>query len=175
MPSSQPVDQIPLCLRPAGPDDVERLQGLDESARQRYRAWPALAFVAAVPAIGAERFAAGDTVVAVWDGKPVGFILMQTLDGLLYVANISVAFGASGRGIGQRLIATAEQRALELGLPAVALATFKAPPWNGPWFRRHGFAVMPDGRIGPGLRSVLNRHATFLDMTTRETLWHRLG
>ena len=171
----RPVDQSPLFLRPAEPDDIERLQRLDESARRRYQAWPELSFAATVPAIGAERFAAGDTVVAVWDGEPVGFILMQTLDGLLYVANISVASGASGRGVGRRLIATAEERALRLRLPAVTLTTFKAPPWNGPWFRSHGFVVMPEDRIGPGLRSVLTRHATFLDMTTRETLWRQAG
>ena len=62
-----------------------------------------------------------------------------------------------------------------MGSPAVTLATFKSPPWNGPWFRRHGFAAMPEERIGAGLRAVLDRHAAFLDMATRETLWMIVG
>ena len=160
-----------LALRPAGPDDVARLQRIDESARRRYRALPGLEVAATAPAIGAERFAAGETVVAAWDGEPVAFVLMQALDGLLYIANISVACGASGRGIGRRLIAVVEARAKERGLPAVTLATFKTPRWNGPWFRRHGYETMPETEIGPGLRAVLERHAAFLDMSARETLW----
>jgi diadenosine tetraphosphate (Ap4A) HIT family hydrolase len=32
---------------------------------------------------------------------------------------------------------------------------------------------MPEDRIGPMLRAVLERHARYLDMSTREALWHR--
>ena len=104
-----------------------------------------------------------------------GFALAQPLDGLLYLANISVAPRASGRGIGQALLARVLGLAHEGGLPAVTLATFRTPPWNGPWFRKQGFTPMPATRIGPGLQAVLERHAAFLDMTTRETLWTELA
>jgi hypothetical protein len=51
---------------------------------------------------------------------------------------------------------------------AVTLATFRAPPWNGPWFRQQGFTIMPESEIGAGLRAVLIRHERFLDMQTAE-------
>jgi hypothetical protein len=51
---------------------------------------------------------------------------------------------------------------------AVTLATFRAPPWNGPWFRQQGFTIMPESEIGAGLRAVLIRHERFLDMRARQ-------
>ena len=54
---------------------------------------------------------------------------------------------------------------------AVTLETFRVPAWNGPWFRRHGFTTMPESEVGARLRVILTRHASFLDMETRETLW----
>jgi hypothetical protein len=71
------------------------------------------------------------------------------------------------------LIAHAVSRATATAAKAVTLATFRTPPWNGPWFRRQGFEPMPEDRIGPMLRAVLERHARYLDMSTREALWHR--
>ena len=115
-------------------------------------------------------------VVAEGSGNALlGFALAQPLDGLLYLANISVAPDASGRGVGQMLLARVSGLAHEGGFPAVTLATFRAPPWNGPWFRKQGFTPMPATRIGPGLQAVLGRHAAFLDMATRETLWTGLA
>ncbi len=99
---------------------------------------------------------------------------MEVLDGLLYIANISVGSNAAGQGIGRLLLGAAEARASKLGLPAVTLTTFKTPSWNGPWFRRYGYQAMPGERFGSDLGSVLDRHATFLDMSTRETLWKLL-
>jgi hypothetical protein len=54
---------------------------------------------------------------------------------------------------------------------SVMLATFRVPPWNGPWFRRKGFTTMPESEAGAGLLAVLTWHASFLDMQIRETLW----
>jgi N-acetylglutamate synthase-like GNAT family acetyltransferase len=101
-------------------------------------------------------------------------VLLQPLDGLLYVANVSVSPDLAGLGIGRLLMTTAEHRAQQMKLAGLSLATFRIPFWNGPWFRRQGYAPIPEERIGPGLRGILNRHATFLDMATRETLW-KLG
>jgi hypothetical protein len=63
---------------------------------------------------------------------------------------------------------------LVTGIPVdtTANAVLKiAPPWNGPWFRRQGFTTMPESEVGAGLLAVLTRHASFLDMQSRETLW----
>src|ERR1700720_2217855 len=93
------------------------------------------------------------------------------MDGALYLANISVLPDASNRGVGTRLLERVIAHARATQATAVTLATFRAPSWNGPWFRRQGFTTMPESEVGAGLRAVLTRHASFLDMQTRETLW----
>jgi len=160
-----------MLLRRAEERDIPSLQEIEKAARSRYEADGGLAFAAETAPIAARRLEEGEVIVAEEGGRPVGFILTDIMDGMLYIANISVDVAAAGRGIGAALIGVAEQRAISAGLCALALTTFKTPGWNGPWFRRLGFETMPDDKIGPGLLAVLERQRQFLDMTTRETLW----
>ena len=161
-------------LRSGTTDDIETLRAIDKAARARYAAFPPLGMNAERPPIAAERFAVGETIVAERVASVVGFALLQPLDGLLYLGNISVRPEAGGHGVGAALLEAVVDRAHAQGLPAVTLTTFKAPPWNGPWFGRFGFAPMPDDRIGPGLRAVVTRQAQVLDPGTRETLWRQI-
>jgi hypothetical protein len=41
------------------------------------------------------RLAKGNVIVADADGRPVGFVLVNPMDGMLYIANISVVPQAS--------------------------------------------------------------------------------
>jgi GNAT superfamily N-acetyltransferase len=145
---------------------------IEKAARSRYRGLGGfLARAADGPAIAAERFADGETIVAEFLGKPVGFVLFKPLDGLLYVASVAVSPEAAGMGIGRLLMIRAEHRAPQLKGAGLSLTTFRTPPWNGPWFRSQGYLPIPEDRVGPGLRAILDRHATFHDMSRRETLW----
>jgi N-acetylglutamate synthase-like GNAT family acetyltransferase len=160
-----------LLLRPADSREVSRLQEIDKAARSRYRSAGSLSFAAETPAISSSRLVEGDVIVAEKDGRTVGFVLMNAMDGMLYIANISVDPPFAGRGIGAALIEAAEHHARSRGLTALALATFRTPRWNRPWFRQLGFQPMPADQIGPSLRAVLTRHRQFLDMRTRITMW----
>ncbi len=162
-------------LRRGGAKDIPSLQALEQRARSIYAALPELGFVATTPPISAERLAAGSMLIAETDGAPVGFALVQLLDETLYLANIAVAPEAARCGVGARLLRGVTTEAHSQNAAAVTLTTFRTPPWNGPWFRKHGFVIMPEDQIGPALLSVLRRHSTFLDMHTRETLWQPLG
>ncbi|CAM3960227.1 GNAT family N-acetyltransferase [Paracidovorax anthurii] len=160
-------------LRLSNMDDIERLSLISARARGRYSAVPPLAHIAYAPPLSADRFKACRVEVAV-DGASqavVGFAAMRPLDGLLYLDNISVEPGASGRGIGKVLLSSVMEHATALEAPAVTLTTFKVPIWNGPWFRKHGFRPMPSDRIGAGLRAVMERQWQTLDPAARETLW----
>jgi predicted N-acetyltransferase YhbS len=156
-------------IRPS--EDLVAIQELENAARSRYLDDPKLAFVAGSAPIVLERLQAGELVVADDEGRVVGFILTTPMDGGLYIANISVAPGNSGRGIGAALMQDTLRRATERELYRVMLTTFRVPKWNGPWFRRFGFHLMPTDLIGEGLRTVLERQAKFVDPATRETLW----
>ena len=152
-------------------NETEVMRTIETAARTRYGTLEGFEMSATAPAIAPERFASGQTFVAEWQGIPTGFILVQPLDGMVYIANISVLPGASGRGIGEALLLSAEVYAKEQDLVAVTLATFKSPPWNGPWFKRCGYVPIPEEDIGPDHKAILDRHATVLDMSTRELLW----
>ena len=161
----------PFQLRPFRGDEVDELRKIERSAHRRYARLPNFEKIVNAPAIAPERFSTGETVVAEQDGVRLGYVLAQPLDGMTYIASIMVDDGCSGRGVGSALLEWVEQRSVETGSSAICLTTFKTPPWNGPWFRRHGFEDIPQARIGPGLQAILDRHATFLDMATRDTLW----
>jgi hypothetical protein len=50
----------------------------------------------------------------------------------------------------------------------VTLTTFEHVPWNAPYYARHGFAVLSEHELGPGLRRLRDeetRHG--LDPTLR--------
>jgi GNAT superfamily N-acetyltransferase len=159
-------------LRPIAEDEIETVRVIEKEARIRYHALGGfLARAADGPAIAADRFADGETIVAELLCKPVGFVLFKPLDGLLYVASVAVSPEVAGMGIGRLLMIGAERRAQQLKVAGLSLTTFRTPPWNGPWFRSQGYLPIPEDRIGSGLRAILDRHATFHDMSRRETLW----
>jgi N-acetylglutamate synthase-like GNAT family acetyltransferase len=134
-----------------------------------------LSFAAETPPIAANRLAEGDVIVAQADGHPVGFVLMNPMDGMLFIANISVDPAVSGQGLGTVLIEAADEQATAKGLCALTLTTFRVPRWNAPWFRRIGFQPMPPDLMGPSLRAVLERHRQFMDLRTRVTLWRPIA
>lgn len=161
-------------LRTGSVDDIPVVQALEKTARLRYRAVANLTFVADAPPLSAERIQAGDLTVAEIESQCVGFILTNVVDERLYITNISVAPQASGLGIGKALIESAVDQAGALGLGAVTLTTFLAPAWNRPWFIRLGFAKIPDGAIGPGLRQIIERQSTSVDPDMRIALWLKI-
>jgi GNAT superfamily N-acetyltransferase len=160
-----------MIVRIGEPDDIAALQAIEKKARTVYASLAGFEFVAASPPIAADRLISGTTFVAEVSKSLVGLALVQPMDGALYLANISVLPDASNRGVGARLLERVIAYARASHATAVTLATFRLPPWNGPWFRRHGFTTMPESEVGAGLRAVLTPHASFLDMETRETLW----
>lgn len=170
------TDVVPqaITLRPFDPAEIDTLLRIECSAHQRYRALEGFDAIVAAPAIRAERFADGVTMVAEIDRRPCGYVIVKPLDGLGYIASLMVEDGLSGNGIGRTLLSWAERHAESLGLSGTCLATFREPRWNAPWYQGLGYRDMRDAEIGPGLRAILDRHATFLDMTTRVTLWKPL-
>lgn len=164
------MTEIPI-LRAMRPGDVPALVQLSAQSRARYRAIPGLAHIADSPPVAAERFHAATGFTALLGDLPVGFALIRPLDGALYLDNISTRADLGGRGIGAALLARVIAQAATDARPAVTLTTFRGPRWNGPWFRRFGFAPMPPGQIGPGLAAVIARQSAHLDPATREVLW----
>ena len=161
-----------IVFRAAAQDDLAAMAEISVEARSRYRTMSSFAYVAETPAIAEHRFLEGRAIVAVTPAQTVlGFALTRPLDDLLLLDNISTSSRCRSQGVGKRLLDAVLEQATTERYPAVALTTFREPPWNGPWFRRFGFAQMPDGLIGPALRALIKHQSSYLDLRTRETLW----
>lgn len=158
-------------LRLLAEADIEKLREIERAAHQRYLSMEKFESLAAAPILSPETFQTGITTIAEADGCPVGYVIVQPLDDMLYVASLMVDNGMSGKGIGRALLKWAEYQAQALEASATCLATFRAPRWNAPWYRKLGYVEILKHKIGPGLQTILARHSTFLDMTTRVTMW----
>ena len=85
------------------------------------------------------------------DGHPVGFVLVDLVDGAAHVEEISVLPDVGGRGHGMALMRHVEKWARGKGFPAVTLTTFSEVPWNRPWYERRGYRVLAEDEWTPGL------------------------
>jgi len=53
-----------------------------------------------------------------------------------------------------------EQWGRAAGRPATTLTTFRDVPWNGPYYVRLGYRVLPDEGVGPELARTMTHEAS---------------
>jgi GNAT superfamily N-acetyltransferase len=63
------------------------------------------------------------------------------------------------RGLGGRLLEAVCDWARAHGYPAVTLSTFRDVPWNGPFYRRHGFRDLRPAEWTPGMQAIREKEA----------------
>jgi ribosomal protein S18 acetylase RimI-like enzyme len=110
----------------------------------------------------------GHIWVAVENATPVGYALIDIVDGNAHLEQLSVDPEQGRRGHGAALLAHVCAWAGDNGHDAVTLTTFEHVEWNAPYYARHGFRVMAEAELGPGLRQLRDeetRHG--LDPTLR--------
>jgi ribosomal protein S18 acetylase RimI-like enzyme len=113
----------------------------------------------------------GRVWVALLDNRPVGYVLVDIVDGLAHIEQVSVHPRHAHRGIGRELIEHCARWAGEQGYPAMTLTTFTEVGWNGPYYRRLGFRELLDGEFTPGLQELrMHEAAAGLDRWPRECL-----
>ncbi|MFD7866441.1 GNAT family N-acetyltransferase [Streptomyces sp. NPDC057682] len=144
-------------IRTARSADLPLLQDIERAAGEPFRALgmaavaddapPPLDLLDAYRADGRARVVTGD------DDRPLGYLLVDRVDGCAHVEQVSVHPSAARRGLGRALIDDAERWAVREGLEALTLTTFRDVPWNAPYYARLGFRVLdgsgpdrPDGR-----------------------------
>ena len=167
-------------VRPATAGDVPLLAAIELAAGARFRevGMGSIADDEPLPE-GELRAAAADgrLWVADLDGVVVGYVLAVLLaDGAPHLEQVSVRPEAGGRGVGEALVRTVEAWARTTARPEVlTLSTFRDVPWNGPWYERLGYEVVPDDELDDALRAVQAHEAELgLDVTARAILRHRL-
>jgi GNAT superfamily N-acetyltransferase len=155
-----------VVIRPAGLSDLPLLQAVEVAAGESFRAL-GMDLVADDDPFSLEELRsyadAGRAWVAVLPDRvddPLGYLVLDIVDGAGHVEQVSVRPDARGRGIGRALVDHAESWAAERGLSAMTLTTFLEVPWNGPYYQRLGFRHLPPGDEGPQLRLIREKERT---------------
>jgi ribosomal protein S18 acetylase RimI-like enzyme len=135
-----------VTIRAARSQDVEKLAHLDASG------WPAGSnpYTSAATPFGA-RFGLADLTVALFDGRPIGFVAVSGRSRLAsnsHVASVRSLLVAPGRrraGLGEALLAFAERRAAQRGFEKLDASVLSSNPASLSLFAKAGF--VEEGRL----------------------------
>jgi GNAT superfamily N-acetyltransferase len=90
---------------------------------------------------------------------PIAYVLVDVVDGWLNLEQVSVHPAYPRRGLGRQLIDLADRLAAESGLGGLTLTAYVDVPWNGPYYERLGFRVVPDDETSHGMRAIREEEA----------------
>ena len=145
-------------IRASRADDGPTLQTIEILAGERFReiGLAAVADDAPLPISTLTAYAdAGRSWVAVDERDvPIGYALVDVVDGQAHLEQISVRPDEQGRGVGRALIERVRYWAQGSRCSAMTLTTFDVVPWNRPYYERLGFRVLQDAEIGPELQAL---------------------
>lgn len=131
------MDQPPLTLRPARPEDFERLLAIDRTVFLPVLAYSRRELAAWMGGRGCR------TLVAEQDGEVVGFVVAcRARRGLAHLVTLDVAARCQRRGVGSRLLAAAEQWLWESGAWVITLETAAGEAGARPFYERHGYRAV---------------------------------
>jgi GNAT superfamily N-acetyltransferase len=166
-------------VRPATPQDVPQLPGIEVRAGVRFRE-VGLDAIADDDPPGEDELLAhvadGTAWVAEVDGQVVGYAVASVVDGEGHLDQVSLAPEHAGRGLGRALVQQVCDWAATEGFDAVTLTTFRDVEWNGPLYRHLGFADLAEGELGPELAAVRRHEQELgLDVAPRIAMRRRLA
>jgi GNAT superfamily N-acetyltransferase len=140
---------LPTCsIRSARPADLPLLAALELRAAQRFRE-SLHPYACELPPFDFDELAALQRAGTVWVAASerdelLGFAIAGRLGAEAYLHELDVEPAQARRGIGRALIRRVAAWARERGDTSLVLSTFRDVPWNGPYYERLGFAVVPE-------------------------------
>jgi GNAT superfamily N-acetyltransferase len=98
--------------------------------------------------------------VALDGDAPVGFALVRMLaDDLPHLDEVDVEPSHGRRGLGTALVRTVCDWATASGFSMLTLTTYRAVPWNLPFYARLGFVEVQPDQLRPELAAVVSEEA----------------
>jgi GNAT superfamily N-acetyltransferase len=85
------------------------------------------------------------------DDHPVGYVIVDVVDGCAHIEQVSVHREHHRHGYGKQLIDHVVGWARSAAMPAVTLTTFTDVPWNAPYYEGYGFRRLTEAELTPGL------------------------
>jgi GNAT superfamily N-acetyltransferase len=163
-------------IRAARPDDYAKLQDVERRAGELFRRI-GMPEIAEDDPPAADHLAAGAAVYVATDeaDDPLGYALVELVDGHAHLEQISVVPEAGRQGIGTALLEAVVDWARARGDAEVTLTTFRDVAFNAPLYAKRGFAVVDEARWTDGLRAVVAQEAAHgLDVTARVVMSRRV-
>lgn len=153
-----------LRVRLTQPADAALLPDVERSAGEVFRTIPELAWIAdhtvTSEAEHLEFIASGLSWVAVDENDaPIGFVVCQYTDNALFVNELAVHAAVQRQGAGSMLMQAAHDHARAKNLPATTLTTFRAVPWNAPYYERLGYRALAQHELSSFLADALKNEA----------------
>jgi len=137
--------------------DIDAILGIKSAARQQYRT---IGLV--LPPTGAEarellrrHIAEGRTWVSLVEAEIAAYLIVERLEESLHIEQVTVHPRYAGQRIGASMINLAFELAARQKLQKVTLTTFADVPWNGPYYQRLGFTIIPEERLTLRLKELL--------------------
>jgi ribosomal protein S18 acetylase RimI-like enzyme/catechol 2,3-dioxygenase-like lactoylglutathione lyase family enzyme len=148
-------------IRPARPDDGAVLREIERRAGERFRDVD-LPEVADHEPASVDELACYAEEQRSWvlvddTDEPIGYVLVDVVDGCAHIEQVSVRPEHQGSGLGGLLVEHVRTWAGKSGLSAVTLTTFSDVAWNMPLYEHLGFRVLSESEIGPELREVRDK------------------
>jgi GNAT superfamily N-acetyltransferase len=145
-------------IRGARPDDLALLVEIERAAGETFLQLDADLFADHDPG-SVERLTpyvdGGRAFVSVDAGDtPVGYLLLDPVDGAAHIEQVSVHPDHARKGFGRALIEHAASWASTHDLHSLTLTTYVDVPWNGPYYERLGFRYLGPDDETPGLRAI---------------------
>lgn len=148
-------------IRPTKVADASCLPAIERSAGAVFLTVPNLAWIATDSVTTEERHLElihnGVALVAA-DGadEPVGFLGAEMMSGNLHIWQLAVRHELQGRGLGRKLLGSAESWACAHAMSGLTLTTFRAVAWNEPFYQRCGFRTLEADGLSEALRRILD-------------------
>lgn len=158
-PTPQPTPRI----RATRIDDLALLPAVERSAGDAFRTIPNLAWIADDSVMSAAQhqqlLSGGWCRVALVGREVAGFVTAQQFDTQLHIWELAVRAESQGQGLGRALLQALIDEAEAAAMAAVTLTTFVDVPWNAPFYRKLGFAVLEPTDLGSRLKDCLAAEA----------------
>ncbi|MGW1061659.1 GNAT family N-acetyltransferase [Micromonospora rubida] len=153
----------PVRVRAATAGELLALQRIEVASGEPFREI-GMAEIADMPPLPLDALAAYQRAGRAWvagtpTGEPVAFVVVDLVDDAAHVQQLSVHPDFTRRRIGAALLDHVSVWAAGRGLPALTLTTFRAVPWNAPYYARCGFRELMPEELTLGLTAVLAAEA----------------
>ncbi|MEO8559832.1 MAG: GNAT family N-acetyltransferase [Rhodospirillales bacterium] len=170
-----PFDHRAFAVRAATAIDLAALPEIERQAHSIFYGMAGLGAVAERPPTTIDRLRRGPCwLAAQQDGRIVGFIVADQLEGDTLIETLAILPEFSGAGLGRALVGAATEWGKEIGMGSVLVAAYRDIPWDAPFYARLGFSEVPHRQWSSELHR-LRREATLLGHDPARRLWMRLS